>query len=254
MVKIYFPENHNLSINQKTELENYNSIYLSNHQEDRNIIDDLRLNKKITYSLNNSLLFERNLSNLDEKGFPSSVILLDEIEKAHPDVFNILLQVLDDGRLTDSQGRTVDFSNTVIVMTSNIGSDKIQSMQASDYDSIKNTVMGDLKNYFRPEFINRIDDVIVFNPLNKNDIVHIAKIQINKLIERVNKMHIELIISNNVFDLLANVGYDPIYGARPLKRAIQHYLENPLSKFILSGKITNKIINISLLNNEISIS
>ena len=185
---------------------------------------------------------------------PYSVILLDEIEKAHPDVFNILLQVLDDGRLTDSQGRTVDFSNTVIVMTSNIGSDKIQSMQASDYDSIKNTVMGDLKNYFRPEFINRIDDVIVFNPLNKNDIVHIAKIQINKLIERVNKMHIELIISNNVFDLLANVGYDPIYGARPLKRAIQHYLENPLSKFILSGKITNKIINISLLNNEISIS
>lgn len=185
---------------------------------------------------------------------PYSVILLDEIEKAHPDVFNLLLQVLDDGRLTDSQGRTVDFSNTVVVMTSNIGSEKIHEMSKESYESIKAVVMEDVKQYFRPEFINRIDDVVVFHQLTKKNIVNIAKIQMNRLIARVEKLNYKLNISDSVYDFIKEVGFDPTYGARPLKRAIQQYIENELSKFILVGNIKNNIINITCIDNKIIIN
>lgn len=167
---------------------------------------------------------------------PYSVILLDEVEKAHADVFNILLQVLDDGRLTDGQGRTVDFSNTVIVMTSNIGSTQIQSMSHEPYEAIKATVMEELKNYFRPEFVNRVDEVVVFHGLDQAQIRQIAKIQLKRLELRLNKMDLNLQISSDALDLLSEVGFDPVYGARPLKRAIQQYIENPLAKAILAGK------------------
>jgi ATP-dependent Clp protease ATP-binding subunit ClpB len=167
---------------------------------------------------------------------PYSVILLDEVEKAHPDVFNILLQVLDDGRLTDGQGRTVDFSNTVVVMTSNIGSQQIQSMAHEPYEAIKATVMEELKHFFRPEFVNRVDEVVVFHGLNQEQIRSIAKIQLKRLEERLAKMQLHLQVSTGALDLLANVGFDPVYGARPLKRAIQQYIENPLAKSILNGK------------------
>ena len=167
---------------------------------------------------------------------PYSVILLDEVEKAHPDVFNILLQVLDDGRLTDGQGRTVDFSNTVVVMTSNIGSQQIQSMAHEPYEAIKATVMEELKHFFRPEFVNRVDEVVVFHGLNQEQIRSIAKIQLKRLEERLAKMQLHLQVSTEALDLLANVGFDPVYGARPLKRAIQQYIENPLAKSILNGK------------------
>ena len=167
---------------------------------------------------------------------PYSVILLDEIEKAHPDVFNILLQVLDDGRLTDGQGRTVDFKNTVIVMTSNIGSAQIQSMEKSPYEDIKLVVMEDIKSYFKPEFINRIDEIVVFHGLDKEQIRRIAKIQLATLAARLGKLGINWQISDEALSHIAEVGFDPIYGARPLKRAIQQELENPLAKDILSGK------------------
>ncbi len=166
---------------------------------------------------------------------PYSVILLDEIEKAHPDVFNILLQVLDDGRLTDGQGRTVDFKNTVIVMTSNIGSAQIQSMSSSPYEDIKLVVMEDLKSYFRPEFINRIDEIVVFHGLDKEQIKQIAKIQLAELGKRLAKVGLNWQISEEALSLLAEAGFDPVYGARPLKRAIQQELENPLAKSILAG-------------------
>ena len=167
---------------------------------------------------------------------PYSVILLDEVEKAHPDVFNILLQVLDDGRLTDGQGRTVDFSNTVVVMTSNIGSQQIQSMAHEPYEAIKATVMEELKHFFRPEFVNRVDEVVVFHGLNKEQIRSIAKIQLKRLEGRLAKMQLNLQVSTEALDLLANVGFDSVYGARPLKRAIQQYIANPLAKAILNGK------------------
>lgn len=167
---------------------------------------------------------------------PYSVILLDEVEKAHPDVFNILLQVLDDGRLTDGQGRTVDFSNTVVVMTSNIGSSQIQSMAHEPYDAIKATVMEELKHFFRPEFVNRVDEVVVFHGLNQENIRKIARIQLRRLEERLRKLELNLQISDDALDLLAEVGFDPVYGARPLKRAIQQQVENPLAKAILNGK------------------
>lgn len=183
---------------------------------------------------------------------PYSVILFDEVEKAHPDVFNIFLQVLDDGRLTDSQGRTVDFSNTVIVMTSNIGSKEIQNMEKEPYENIKKVVMDELKDFFRPEFLNRIDDVVVFHSLNKNNIISIVKIQINKLIEKLGKNHINLHINSNVINYIVEKGYDPVYGARPLKRAIQQYLENPLADFILKGE-GGKKININIENDKIMI-
>ncbi|TXI93799.1 MAG: ATP-dependent chaperone ClpB [Neisseriales bacterium] len=184
---------------------------------------------------------------------PYSVILLDEVEKAHSDVFNILLQVLDDGRLTDGQGRTVDFSNTVVVMTSNIGSQQIQSMAHEPYEAIKATVMEELKHFFRPEFVNRVDEVVVFHGLNQEQIRSIAKIQLKRLEERLAKMQLHLQVSTEALDLLANVGFDPVYGARPLKRAIQQYIENPLAKSILNGKYApEQAIMVEASNSEIT--
>ncbi|MDE3022384.1 MAG: ATP-dependent chaperone ClpB [Pseudomonadota bacterium] len=166
---------------------------------------------------------------------PYSVILLDEVEKAHPDVFNILLQVLDDGRMTDGQGRTVDFRNTVIVMTSNLGSQNIQSMTHESYAVMKAAVMEDVKQYFRPEFINRIDEVVVFHSLGSEQIRSIARIQLRILETRLQRMDFRLEIEDSVLDWLAESGFDAVYGARPLKRAIQTEIENPLAKEILSG-------------------
>jgi ATP-dependent Clp protease ATP-binding subunit ClpB len=174
---------------------------------------------------------------------PYSVILLDEVEKAHPDVFNLLLQVLDDGRLTDGQGRTVDFRNTVIVMTSNLGSQMIQELSDNDtpegYTKMKAAVMGVVQAHFRPEFINRLDDIVVFHPLDKLQIREIAKIQLRGLEKRLGERGIRLAISDKAFDLLGDVGFDPVYGARPLKRAIQQQLENPLAQKILAADYGN---------------
>ena len=167
---------------------------------------------------------------------PYSVILLDEIEKAHPDVFNVLLQVLDDGRLTDGQGRTVDFKNTVIIMTSNIASQMIQDKSTEDYQVLKLAVMGELKNYFRPEFINRIDDVVVFHPLDEGNIQSIAKIQLEQLRRRLLAMHLDITFSDLAIKEIGQAGFDLIFGARPLKRAIQSEIENPLAKKILAGE------------------
>ena len=170
---------------------------------------------------------------------PYSVILLDEVEKAHPDVFNILLQVLDDGRLTDGQGRTVDFRNTVIVMTSNLGSQLIQEQAGdseADYLQMKAAVLGVVQAHFRPEFINRLDELVVFRPLEKKQIRRIALIQLAALEQRLAERQLKLEISEKALDLLGNVGFDPVYGARPLKRAIQQQLENPLAKEILEGR------------------
>ncbi|MDD5365504.1 MAG: ATP-dependent chaperone ClpB [Gallionellaceae bacterium] len=171
---------------------------------------------------------------------PYSVILMDEVEKAHPDVFNVLLQVLDDGRLTDGQGRTVDFSNTVIVMTSNLGSQMIQQMAGDDYQVIKLAVMAEVKSYFRPEFINRLDEVVVFHSLSERHIARIARIQLHYLEKRLAQMEMKLEVSDAALEELAKAGFDPIYGARPLKRAIQQELENPLAKEILSGRFAAK--------------
>lgn len=166
---------------------------------------------------------------------PYSVVLLDEVEKAHPDVFNILLQVLDDGRLTDGQGRTVDFKNTVIVMTSNIGSPIIQAMAGRDQQEIKDAVWDELKNHFRPEFLNRIDETVVFHGLNAENIASIAQIQLQVLAKRLAKMDIGFEVAPGALAEIAKVGFDPVFGARPLKRAIQQRIENPLSKLLLEG-------------------
>ncbi|MDP2450998.1 ATP-dependent chaperone ClpB [Polaromonas sp.] len=171
---------------------------------------------------------------------PYSVLLLDEVEKAHPDVFNVLLQVLDDGRLTDGQGRTVDFKNTVIVMTSNIGSPIIQSMVGQPYEDVKEAVEGELKNYFRPEFLNRIDETVVFHSLDAKNIESIARIQLKVLMERLQKMDLTMEVSEAAIAELAKVGFDPVFGARPLKRAIQQRIENPLSKLLLEGRFLPK--------------
>jgi len=171
---------------------------------------------------------------------PYSVILLDEVEKAHHDVFNVLLQVLDDGRLTDGQGRTVDFKNTVIVMTSNIGSHMIQHMVGKPYEEVKEAVWDELKNHFRPEFLNRIDETVVFHGLGAEDIARIAKIQLRVLEQRLAKMDLHLQVSPAALEELAKVGFDPVFGARPLKRAIQQRIENPLSKLILEGRFPPK--------------
>ena len=171
---------------------------------------------------------------------PYSVLLLDEVEKAHPDVFNVLLQVLDDGRLTDGQGRTVDFKNTVIVMTSNIGSHMIQSMVGQDSEDIKEAVTAELKNHFRPEFLNRIDETVVFHALDASHIAKIAAIQIQVLQARLAKLDLTLEVSPAALAELAKVGFDPVFGARPLKRAIQQRIENPLSKLLLEGKFAPK--------------
>ncbi len=167
---------------------------------------------------------------------PYSVILLDEVEKAHPEVFNILLQVLDDGRLTDGHGRTVDFRNTVIVMTSNLGSDRIQELHGQGYDVMKQAVMEVVGTHFRPEFINRVDEIVVFHPLDRKQIRAIASIQIEGLRKRLADRDMSLEISDQALDLLGNVGFDPVYGARPLKRAIQQRLENGLAQRILAGE------------------
>ena len=171
---------------------------------------------------------------------PYSVLLLDEVEKAHPDVFNVLLQVLDDGRLTDGQGRTVDFKNTVIVMTSNIGSHLIQAMVGQDAEDLKEAVWGELKNHFRPEFLNRIDETVVFHSLDAKHIESIAHIQLQLLQGRLAKMDLQLQVSPAALAELAKVGFDPVYGARPLKRAIQQRIENPLSKLLLEGRYPPK--------------
>ncbi|AKE52184.1 ATP-dependent chaperone ClpB [Kangiella geojedonensis] len=197
---------------------------------------------------------------------PYSVILFDEVEKAHPDVFNILLQVLEDGRLTDSQGRTVDFKNTVIVMTSNMGSDLIQQhsgVNISDseadgkksYDDMKNMLMDVIGSHFRPEFINRIDEIVVFHPLAKEQIKAIAAIQVERLLQRLEDNGFQVSVSDALLEKLAEAGFDPVFGARPLKRAIQSRLEDPLSKAILSGQIQpNTSITLDINDDELSIT
>ncbi|HTJ97676.1 MAG TPA: AAA family ATPase, partial [Rhodocyclaceae bacterium] len=171
---------------------------------------------------------------------PYSVILFDEVEKAHPDVFNVLLQVLDDGRMTDGQGRTVDFKNTVIVMTSNLGSHLIQSMSGDDYQVVKLAVMGEVRTHFRPEFVNRIDEIVVFHSLDEKNIAGIAKIQLGLLQKRLTRMDMSLQVDDAALHELAKAGFDPVFGARPLKRAIQEHIENPLSKAILEGRFGPK--------------
>ena len=171
---------------------------------------------------------------------PYSVILFDEIEKAHPDVFNVLLQVLDDGRMTDGQGRTVDFKNTVIVMTSNLGSQMIQQMSGDDYQVIKLAVMGEVKTHFRPEFINRIDEIVVFHALDEKNIASIARIQLGYLQKRLARLEMTLDVDDKALAAVAEAGFDPVFGARPLKRAIQERIENPLARAILDGKFAAK--------------
>ena len=168
---------------------------------------------------------------------PYSVVLLDEVEKAHPDVFNVLLQVLDDGRLTDGQGRTVDFRNTVIVMTSNLGSQQIQELAGeANYAAMKAAVMETLTQHFRPEFLNRVDDVVVFHPLEPEHIRKIVDIQLGYLHDRLADRDMRIHLSDAARDRLAEAGFDPVYGARPLKRAIQQQVENPLAQEILQGR------------------
>ena len=184
---------------------------------------------------------------------PYSVILLDEVEKAHPDVFNILLQVLDDGRLTDGQGRTVDFRNTVVIMTSNLGSDIIQEHTSSlNYEEMKTAVMGVVTQNFRPEFLNRIDETVVFHPLGQEHIKHIAGIQIQSLSRRLADKNFVLSLSDDALNLIAEAGFDPVYGARPLKRTIQTELENPLAQKILQGSlIPNQVISVLSIDSKI---
>jgi len=185
---------------------------------------------------------------------PYSVILLDEVEKAHPDVFNVLLQVLDDGRLTDGQGRTVDFRNTVVIMTSNLGSDIIQDRFTElSYGEMKSEVMDVVVHSFRPEFLNRIDETVVFHPLDEKHIKHIAGIQIESLRQRLAEKEFELILSDEALALIARAGFDPIYGARPLKRALQQEVENPLAQKILSGSLVpGKPIRIDCAGSELA--
>ncbi len=169
---------------------------------------------------------------------PYCVLLLDEIEKAHRDVFNVLLQLLDDGRLTDSQGRTVDFTNTIVVMTSNIGSQSIMELSGQEHDTeIHNRVMAALQREFLPEFLNRIDEVIVFHPLGRKEIRQIVDLQLSKLEKQLAENDYQLQISDKAKELLAEEGYDPVYGARPLKRVIQQRLQNALANRILSGEL-----------------
>ena len=186
---------------------------------------------------------------------PYSVILLDEVEKAHPDVFIVLLQVLDDGRMTDGQGRTVYFKNTVIIMTSNLGSQMIQQMAGDDYQVIKLAVMGEVKSYFRPEFINRIDEVVVFHGLGEAHVKSIAAIQLQYLAKRLRAMDMELEVTDAALAEIANNGFDPVYGARPLKRAIQAEIENPLAKEILAGHFAAKdTVKVDVQNGRVAFS
>jgi ATP-dependent Clp protease ATP-binding subunit ClpB len=185
---------------------------------------------------------------------PYSLILLDEVEKAHPDVFNVLLQVLDDGRLTDGQGRTVDFRNSVIVMTSNLGSDVIQQVAGeANYNEMKNAVMEIVRVAFRPEFINRLDEIVVFHPLQQSQIRAIARIQIDYLQKRLADRDMVLDVSDEALDHLGEAGFDPVYGARPLKRAIRAQLENPLAQEILSGKFgPGDLIDVGLVDGQLT--
>ena len=184
---------------------------------------------------------------------PYSVVLLDEVEKAHPDVFNVLLQVLDDGRLTDGQGRTVDFKNTVIVMTSNLGSHLIMQMAGQDSELIREAVWGEVKEHFRPEFLNRIDEAVVFHALDRQHIENIAKIQLKGLEARLEKMEMKLDVAPEALQELAKVGFDPAFGARPLKRAIQQRIENPVAKLILQGRFGPKdVIPVNVVDGEFS--
>jgi ATP-dependent Clp protease ATP-binding subunit ClpB len=186
---------------------------------------------------------------------PYSVILLDEVEKAHPDVFNVLLQVLDDGRLTDGQGRTVDFRNTVVVMTSNLGSHEIQRLSGQPGADIKAAVMGEVKNHFRPEFINRIDEIVIFHALGKDHVRSIAQIQLDRLAQRLAERDLRLEVSDEALDEIAKVGFDPLYGARPLKRAIQSQIENPVARLILEGRFgPNDVVPVDLQNGDFSFS
>jgi ATP-dependent Clp protease ATP-binding subunit ClpB len=171
---------------------------------------------------------------------PYSVLLLDEVEKAHPDVFNVLLQVLDDGRLTDGQGRTVDFKNCVIVMTSNLGSQMIMQMAGQPSERIRDAVWAEVKSHFRPEFLNRIDETVVFHALDAKHIEAIARIQLKVLEQRLEKMEMKLDVSPEALAEVAKVGFDPVFGARPLKRAIQQRIENPVAKLILEGRFGPK--------------
>jgi ATP-dependent Clp protease ATP-binding subunit ClpB len=169
---------------------------------------------------------------------PYSVILFDEIEKAHPDVFNVMLQILDDGRLTDSQGHVVDFKNTIIIMTSNIGSQYILDVAGDDsrYEEMQSRVMEAMRNSFRPEFLNRIDETIIFHSLQKSQLRSIVQLQVRNLSDRLMEQKLALKLSDSSLDYLAEIGYDPVYGARPLKRAVQRYLETPIAKSILRGE------------------
>jgi len=187
---------------------------------------------------------------------PYSVVLLDEVEKAHPDVFNILLQVLDDGRLTDGQGRTVDFKNTVIIMTSNLGSDLIQEHYAEQsYDQMKNMLMQVLTQQFRPEFLNRVDETVVFHPLDHAQIKNIAGIQLNRLRQRLAERQYGLEVTEAALDQIAAVGFDPVFGARPLKRAVQQYVENALAQSLLRGNIApNSLIRVDVADGQMVIS
>ena len=183
---------------------------------------------------------------------PYSVILLDEVEKAHADVFNILLQVLDDGRLTDGQGRTVDFRNTVVIMTSNLGSDLIQGSKDESYSEMKALVMSVVSQHFRPEFINRIDETVVFHPLGKENIRAIANIQLERLAKRMETRGYELVFTEALLDFIGEVGYDPIYGARPLKRAIQQEIENSLAQQVLSGQLLpGKVVTVDYVDGKV---
>jgi ATP-dependent Clp protease ATP-binding subunit ClpB len=183
---------------------------------------------------------------------PYSIVLLDEVEKAHPDVFNVLLQVLDDGRLTDGQGRTVDFKNTVIIMTSNLGSNLIQENPGKDLQSELTQLVSE---HFRPEFVNRIDEIVIFDNLGKPQIKAIAVLQIDQLRDKLSNLGLSLEMNEGVMDLIVERGYDPAFGARPLKRTIQQLLENPLSQKILAGEYTSgSTINAKVVNNEIAFS
>ena len=183
---------------------------------------------------------------------PYSIVLLDEIEKAHPDVFNVLLQVLDDGRLTDGQGRTVDFKNTVIVMTSNLGSDLIQENPGKDMQEVLTQLVSD---HFRPEFVNRIDEIVIFDNLGKSQIKGIAAVQLDQLRSRLDDLNLSLNLSDEAIDLIVERGYDPAFGARPLKRTVQQLIENPLSQRILAGNYSSgSVIEAKVVNNEIAFS
>ena len=182
---------------------------------------------------------------------PYSVVLFDEVEKAHPDVFNILLQVLDDGRLTDSQGRVVNFKNTVIIMTSNLGSHVIQEMAGADYDTIKSAVMASVNSHFKPEFINRIDEIVVFHSLGQAQMAGIAEIQLDRLRARLKERELELVVSDDAMTHLVEIGYDPVFGARPLKRVIQQEIENPLAQLLLSGEfVAGDVISVEWVDDK----